>query len=95
MQIKSLEEEREKEHALVSLFAIHQTKDPENIIRESMGNVLSTYTERVREAAKEEERERVLAALQGKEISPGVTNGKSQFTASDVYQALSSPTTKE
>ncbi len=39
--------ESELESVLVSLFAIHQTKDPDNIVRECMESVLKTYTDRV------------------------------------------------
>ena len=39
--------EKDREHALVSIFAIHQTKDPENVIRESMETVLKVHDRRI------------------------------------------------
>jgi len=51
---------------------------------------------KAREAYREkikDEKERILEALKSKEISPGVMNGKSQFTAEDVYNIITS--TKE
>ncbi len=39
--------------------------------------------------ALQSQREEIIEALKGKELSPGVTNGKSSFTAEDVYKAIS------
>lgn len=47
---------RERESALVSLFAIHKTGDPDEIVREAMDSVLDTYGKRVAEAMKEKVR---------------------------------------
>lgn len=37
----------EEESALVSLFAIHKTDDPDEVVRESMARVLNAYTKRI------------------------------------------------
>lgn len=37
----------EKEHALVSLFGIHQTQESDKAVREAMASVLQTYTTRL------------------------------------------------
>jgi len=46
------------------------------------------YSREQYQAGAESERKRILKALKSREISPGVTNGKSQFTAEDVYNII-------
>jgi len=59
-----------------------------NEISHRLSLTLRTCQSELVEAVREEERERILNELKSKEISPGVMNGKSQFTASDVYESL-------
>lgn len=49
MEHTETNEAREFEHALVSIFAIHQTKDPDDVVKKCMESVLKTYTSRLKE----------------------------------------------
>lgn len=37
----------EMNHALVSLFGVHQTGDPDDVVRSAFESILKTYTERI------------------------------------------------
>jgi hypothetical protein len=50
------EQEKDRESALVSIFAVHQTKDPENVIRESIKRILDVHDKRTFKALLEEGR---------------------------------------
>mgnify|MGYP001607474635 FL=1 len=47
MNNKQSLEYNEEDSALISLFAIHKTGDPDKVVRETMASVLKIYTKRV------------------------------------------------
>jgi folylpolyglutamate synthase/dihydropteroate synthase len=49
----------EKESALIAIFAIHQTKDTDDVIRNAMKSILDTYTERVKQDTIQSLKERI------------------------------------
>ena len=69
--------EEEKEFALVSLFAVYQTKDPDKVKREATASILKTFTERIHSQSTALVREEVAGEIEKLKFYVEFPNGVS------------------